>query len=67
MPVLLSPPVADALLPVPGVRLGVTEAAIRKLNRKDLTLIELAPGTRVAGVFTRIASAPHRSRCAGRT
>ena len=60
MPVLLSPPVATALLPVPGVRLGVTEAAIRKLNRKDLTLIELAPGTRVAGVFTqnRFCAAP---------
>lgn len=60
MPVLLSPPVATALLPVSGVRLGVTEAAIRKLNRKDLTLIELAPGTRVAGVFTqnRFCAAP---------
>ena len=60
MPVLLSPPEAAALLPVPGVRLGVTEAAIRKLNRKDLTLIELAPGSRVAGVFTqnRFCAAP---------
>ena len=60
MPVLLSPPEAAALLPVPGVRLGVAEAAIRKLNRKDLTLIELAPGTRVAGVFTqnRFCAAP---------
>ena len=44
MPVLLSPPEAAALLPVPGVRLGVAEAGIRKVNRKDLTLIELAPG-----------------------
>ncbi len=60
MPVLLSPPVADELLPVPGVRLGVTEAGIRKANRKDLTLIELAPATRVAGVFTtnRFCAAP---------
>ena len=60
MPVLLSPPQAAALLPVPGVRLGVAEAAIRKLNRKDLTLIELAPGARVAGVFTqnRFCAAP---------
>ena len=60
MPVLLSPPEAAALLPVPGVRLGVAEAAIRKLNRKDLTLIELAPGARVAGVFTqnRFCAAP---------
>ena len=60
MPVLLSPPEAAALLPVPGVRLGVAEAGIRKVNRKDLTLIELAPGTRVAGVFTqnRFCAAP---------
>jgi len=60
MPVLLSPPEAAALLSVPGVRLGVAEAAIRKLNRKDLTLIELAPGARVAGVFTqnRFCAAP---------
>ena len=64
MPVLLSPPEAAALLPVPGVRLGVAEAAIRKLNRKDLTLIELAPGTRVAGVFTqnRFCDLDHRYR-----
>ena len=60
MPVLLSPPEAAALLPVPGVRLGVAEAGIRKLNRKDLTMIELAPGSRVAGVFTlnRFCAAP---------
>jgi len=60
MPVLLSPPEAAALFPVPGVRLGVTEAGVRKANRKDLTLIELAPGARVAGVFTqnRFCAAP---------
>ena len=60
MPVLLFPPEAAALLPVPGVRLGVAEAGIRKANRKDLTLIELAPGARVAGVFTqnRFCAAP---------
>jgi glutamate N-acetyltransferase / amino-acid N-acetyltransferase len=44
---------AADLLPVPGVRLGVAEAGIRKLDRRDLTLIEVAPGSRVAGVFTR--------------
>lgn len=60
MPVLLSFPEAADLLPVAGVRLGVTEAAIRKQNRRDLTLIELAPGARVAGVFTqnRFCAAP---------
>lgn len=56
---LVTPQAAD-LLPVPGVRLGVAEAGIRKANRRDLTLIELAPGSRVAGVFTqnRFCAAP---------
>ncbi|MDO6387879.1 MULTISPECIES: bifunctional glutamate N-acetyltransferase/amino-acid acetyltransferase ArgJ [unclassified Uliginosibacterium] len=60
MPVNLPLPVADQLLPVAGLRLGTAEAAIRKLNRRDLSLIELAPGSRVAGVFTqnRFCAAP---------
>lgn len=53
MPVNLSNPSAAALKPVAGVLLGITEAGIRKAGRRDLTLIELAPGSRVAGVFTR--------------
>ena len=60
MPVNLNPPVAADLHPVAGVRLGVTEASIRKANRRDLTLIDLAPGSRAAGVFTqnRFCAAP---------
>ncbi|MEC5386070.1 bifunctional glutamate N-acetyltransferase/amino-acid acetyltransferase ArgJ [Uliginosibacterium sp. H3] len=60
MPVNLQPPIADQLLAVEGVRLGTAEAAIRKLNRRDLTLIELAEGSRAAGVFTqnRFCAAP---------
>lgn len=53
MPVNLKAP--EVLYPVPGVRLGVAEAAIKKPGRKDLLLIELAAGSRVAGVFTRNA------------
>lgn len=53
MAVNLSTPNPADLRPVAGVRLGVAEAGIRKANRRDLTLIELAPGSRVAGVFTR--------------
>ena len=45
----------EFLHPVAGVRLGVAEAGIRKAGRHDLLLIELAPGTQVAGVFTRNA------------
>ncbi|HET6718004.1 MAG TPA: bifunctional glutamate N-acetyltransferase/amino-acid acetyltransferase ArgJ [Rhodocyclaceae bacterium] len=60
MPVNYATPSAEALFPVAGVRLGVTEAGIRKLNRRDLTLIALDPGCTVAGVFTtnRFCAAP---------
>lgn len=53
MPVNLSAPNPTDLRPVPGVRLGATEAAIRKAGRKDLTVVLLDEGARVAGVFTR--------------
>jgi glutamate N-acetyltransferase/amino-acid N-acetyltransferase len=53
MPVNYQTPVADALKPVGGVRLGVAEAGIRKANRRDLTLVALDEGATVAGVFTR--------------
>ena len=60
MPVNYATPAASELFAVPGVRLGVAEAGIRKANRRDLTLIELAPGARAAGVFTqnRFCAAP---------
>ncbi len=60
MPVNYSTPSPDQLLPVAGIRLGVASAGIRKANRRDLTLLELAPGSRVAGVFTqnRFCAAP---------
>ncbi|MFU2488223.1 bifunctional glutamate N-acetyltransferase/amino-acid acetyltransferase ArgJ [Thauera sp. WH-1] len=53
MAVNLSTPQPAQLLPVQGVALGVAEAGIRKLNRRDLTVVELAAGSRAAGVFTR--------------
>jgi glutamate N-acetyltransferase/amino-acid N-acetyltransferase len=53
MAVNLAPPRAEELLPVAGVRLGVAEAGIRKKDRKDLLVVEIAPESRVAGVFTR--------------
>ncbi len=60
MPVNYSTPTASELFAVPGVRLGVAEAGIRKLNRRDLTLLALDEGSRVAGVFTlnRFCAAP---------
>jgi glutamate N-acetyltransferase / amino-acid N-acetyltransferase len=53
MPVNLSAPNPADLHPVAGIRLGAARAAIRKPNRRDLLIIELAPGSNVAGVFTR--------------
>jgi glutamate N-acetyltransferase/amino-acid N-acetyltransferase len=53
-------PTAADILPVPGVRIGVTEAGVRKANRKDVTVFLLDEGTAVAGVFTqnRYCAAP---------
>ena len=45
------------LLAVPGLRLGVAAAAIKKPGRKDLLVIALDEGTRVGGVFTQNAFA----------
>jgi glutamate N-acetyltransferase/amino-acid N-acetyltransferase len=53
VPVNLRPPLAEDLLSVAGVKLGITEANIRKPNRKDLLLIALSDGARVSGVFTQ--------------
>ncbi|ALM85001.1 bifunctional glutamate N-acetyltransferase/amino-acid acetyltransferase ArgJ [Bordetella sp. N] len=46
------PPESD-IFPVPGIEIGIAEAGIRKAGRRDLTVFRLAPGTSVAGVFTR--------------
>lgn len=53
MPVNLQAPNPSDLFPVPGVKLGIAMAGVRKANRRDLTVITLAEGSQVAGVFTR--------------
>ncbi|HRA23979.1 MAG TPA: bifunctional glutamate N-acetyltransferase/amino-acid acetyltransferase ArgJ [Usitatibacteraceae bacterium] len=53
MAVNLAPPRAEDLLTIAGVRLGVAEAGVRKKDRKDLLVVEIAAESRVAGVFTR--------------
>lgn len=60
MPVNLSAPVASELRPIDGIRIGVTEAGVRKAQRKDLTVFLLDEGASVAGVFTknRFCAAP---------
>jgi len=60
MPVLLTAPAPADLYAIAGVRIGVTEAGIRKANRKDLTVFLLDEGSSVGAVFTqnRYAAAP---------
>ncbi len=53
MAVNLRAPLAAELHPVAGLRLGVTEAAIRKANRRDLAVLLIEAGASVAAVFTR--------------
>ncbi len=53
MAVNLAAPDNAHLYPVPGVRIGVTEAGVRKANRKDLTVVLIDEGSAVGGVFTR--------------
>jgi len=60
MSVNLPAPDLETLFPIAGVRIGVTEAGVRKVGRKDLTVVLLEDGATVAGVFTtnRFCAAP---------
>lgn len=60
MPVNISPLLPEQLSPVDGVTLGIFEAGIKKPDRKDLLVMVLDEGTKVAGVFTqnRFCAAP---------
>jgi len=49
----LAPTNVPAMPPVAGVRLATAAAGIKYLNRTDVLLALLAPGTAVAGVFTK--------------
>lgn len=51
---------ADQLHAIAGLRIGTTEAGIRKANRKDLTVVLIDDGASVAGIFTknRFCAAP---------
>ena len=49
-----------ALPRILGVEFAAVEAGIRYQNRKDVMLVQLAPGTTIAGAFTRSST---RSSC----
>jgi glutamate N-acetyltransferase/amino-acid N-acetyltransferase len=53
MPVNLKAPNPQDLHAVPGVKLGIAMAGVRKANRRDLTVVVLDEGSQVSGVFTR--------------
>ncbi len=60
MAVNLPVPRAGDLHPVPGIRIGVAEAGIRKADRKDLAVVLVDAGASIASVFTqnRFCAAP---------
>ena len=49
----LAPATVPELPPLPGVRIATAKAGIRYSGRTDVLYVDLAPGTRAAGVFTR--------------
>ncbi len=53
----LAPAAFPAMPEVAGVRLAAGACELRYRGRDDLVLVELAPGTAVAGVFTRSRTA----------
>ena len=60
MAVNLHIPARDDVHPVKGIQIGIASAGIKKPGKKDITLMVLAPGASVAGVFTtnRFRAAP---------
>ena len=60
MPVNLTAPDPASLHAVRGVEIGTAMAGVRKANRRDVTVVQLAEGASVAGVFTanRFCAAP---------
>src|SRR6202008_5060168 len=53
----LAPDRFPGLAPIAGVRLAAFACGIRYTGRDDLILAELAPGSAIAGVFTRSLTA----------
>ncbi len=56
----LAPANFPALPKIAGVEFAAAEAGVKYLDRKDVMLVRLAPGTAMAGVFTRSST---RSGC----
>ncbi len=52
----LAPPAFPAIPPIDGVLFGTAAAGVRYAGRTDLMLADIAPGSTLAGVFTRSAT-----------
>lgn len=52
---MASPGVPKVTHTIAGVRLGVAQAGIKRADHDDLVLVELAPGTHTAALFTQNA------------
>lgn len=48
----VGPGTLPEFFPVSGLKVGVGSAGIKKPGNKDLVIFELAPGSRIAGIFT---------------
>jgi glutamate N-acetyltransferase/amino-acid N-acetyltransferase len=49
----VGPGTLPEFFPVAGVSIGIASAGIKKPGRNDIVIFELAPESRVAGIFTR--------------
>ncbi|MGM0516622.1 MAG: bifunctional glutamate N-acetyltransferase/amino-acid acetyltransferase ArgJ [Pseudomonadota bacterium] len=60
MSVGLTPPAAGELRPIPGVRIGIAQAGVRKAGKDDLAVMLFPEGATMAGVYTqnRFCAAP---------
>lgn len=48
----VGPDTLPTLLPVPGFKIGISSAGIKRPGRRDIVVMELTEGSSVAGVFT---------------
>ncbi len=60
MSVGLTAPATGELQPIPGIRIGITQAGVRKAGKDDLAVMLLPEGATMAGVYTlnRFCAAP---------
>ncbi|AGF46629.1 glutamate N-acetyltransferase/amino-acid N-acetyltransferase [Candidatus Kinetoplastibacterium desouzaii TCC079E] len=53
MAINLKVPGENEIFPINGIEIGIAEAGIKKINKKDLTIFKISENTTVSGSFTR--------------